>query len=286
MESKLQRFKEIKIRNLGIWFLISFAILIVISFFSYSLNINLEDPTVLTFLGSLAFYGTLLFWIIFSFRKQSLTLKELVGRVKQKRDFLNILLVFPLFILSIGSFFLLFWVLSYIFPDYVSSVLNDQIFLDQGATATPIIYNILEVLLGLIIAPIVEEIFFRGVLLHRWSLKWGIKRGLLFSAILFGILHASVIGGFLFGLLMGVLYLKTKNLVVNIIFHFINNLFAYTPSLISLFQGTVKVENYSVETFRQDASVGFIFVAVSAPVIFYFLYKNFPTDKTKLPIEG
>src|SRR3989344_4699456 len=283
MNNELEKFKNIKTRKLGIWFLLSVAILIVIFVIASLSGIDIEDPTIASFFASLWFYGTLLSWVFYEFKQNNLHLENIIGKVHGKKDFFALFLVFPLFILSIGSFLLLFWGLSYLFPIYVQSVLNEPLFLTAEATKTPFIYNALEVFLGLIAAPIIEEIFFRGILLHRWSLKWGIKKALIFSSILFGILHASVVGGFLFGLLMGVIYIKTKNLIIPIIFHMLNNLFAYLPSLISLYQGNIKPETYSLEAFQAEALIGLLFAAIAAPIIFYYLYKNFPTNKTKLP---
>lgn len=56
-----------------------------------------------------------------------------------------------------------------------------------------------------VIAPIVEELAFRGILLHRWTLKFGIHPALIGSALVFGVCHANPVGLSMFGLVMGVL---------------------------------------------------------------------------------
>ncbi len=76
------------------------------------------------------------------------------------------------------------------------------------------------------IAPINEEIFFRGLLVPRI--------GILPSAIIFSILHASynstfgieIIAAFIFGLLAGYVFKKTKSLYPSILAHMLVNALA------------------------------------------------------------
>ncbi len=85
---------------------------------------------------------------------------------------------------------------------------------------------------AVIIAPINEEIFFRGLLVPRI--------GILPSAILFGILHASynstfgveVIAAFIFGLLAGYIFKKTKSLYPSILAHMLVNAVALVVTFV------------------------------------------------------
>lgn len=74
-----------------------------------------------------------------------------------------------------------------------------------------------------ILAPVVEEFMFRGVLLQRLIGKTSMWGGILISSLLFGILHLDVVGAFLFGVVASLLYLRTNNLLVPILLHVINN---------------------------------------------------------------
>ncbi len=40
--------------------------------------------------------------------------------------------------------------------------------------------------------------------------KWGIKKAVIISSIIFGLGHFDVIGAFMFGVVMCLLYIKTK----------------------------------------------------------------------------
>lgn len=74
-----------------------------------------------------------------------------------------------------------------------------------------------------ILAPVVEEFMFRGVLLKRMIAKTSMWGGILISSLLFGILHLDIIGAFLFGVVASLLYVRTNNLLVPILLHIINN---------------------------------------------------------------
>jgi uncharacterized protein len=77
-----------------------------------------------------------------------------------------------------------------------------------------------------IAAPILEEILFRGIILHGFLKNYGASFSIAFSSLLFALIHGNVaqgLGAFLMGLFMGWLYWKTKSLYLPILLHFINN---------------------------------------------------------------
>ena len=86
-------------------------------------------------------------------------------------------------------------------------------------------------LVGTIIAPVAEEIFFRG-LLYGFFRKWGIPVAVILSTFLFVLPHSSgrtvpvtqIVGGILFA----VAYEVEKNLLVPITIHILGNLAIFT----------------------------------------------------------
>lgn len=78
------------------------------------------------------------------------------------------------------------------------------------------------------IAPASEEFIFRGVILNRFQLVANLPYAILISSFLFGVLHepGSIFSAFIFGICMCILYLRTKNILVPIFAHFLNNLIA------------------------------------------------------------
>lgn len=77
-----------------------------------------------------------------------------------------------------------------------------------------------------IAAPVLEEILFRGIILHGLLKNYGAGLSITFSSLLFALIHGNIaqgLGAFLMGLFMGWLYWKTKSLYLPIILHFVNN---------------------------------------------------------------
>lgn len=90
-----------------------------------------------------------------------------------------------------------------------------------------------------VMAPILEEILFRGLILEPIREKSGALRAVLISAAIFGVIHIipqQAINAFLIGIILGYIYIKTRSLASVIVIHAINNALAYI--LRELFGGT------------------------------------------------
>ena len=121
-------------------------------------------------------------------------------------------------------------------------------------------------------APIIEEIIFRGII-QKGMINNGVKprNAILVSALIFGIVHFNpwqFIGAFLLGIVLGVVYFKTKSLLMSIFLHFFNNTiaaimmkFCDTDSFAELLQ----IPNYLIL---------FIGIVIFAVFYYLFMYKN------------
>lgn len=81
---------------------------------------------------------------------------------------------------------------------------------------------ILAFIMGVILAPMGEEVYFRGFLYPALRQRFGVKKGILFTALFFSFLHFDVyrfIPIAVGGLGLTYLYEKTGNLWTNIIAH-------------------------------------------------------------------
>lgn len=87
------------------------------------------------------------------------------------------------------------------------------------------------------IAPIIEELLFRGFLLRTLSDKIGIYWGSIISALLFSALHipwSSFIPIFIIGLIINSIVIRSKSLWPAIAFHIFNNAIAFTVQILIL----------------------------------------------------
>lgn len=125
-----------------------------------------------------------------------------------------------------GIFFayIYFGCLSTVAPEYVEGVLNDdslQLVLEGKHQA---LINGLIALNLVILAPVCEEIIFRGFLFTRWRRKWGPVRASFCSSALFALLHSDILGAFVFSLAMCAMYIRFRSLIVPMLAHASNNL--------------------------------------------------------------
>lgn len=83
-------------------------------------------------------------------------------------------------------------------------------------------------LVGAILAPLVEEIFFRGFLFQGFRARYGWVPGMLLSSAIFGLAHldpAALIPTFILGCLLAFLYQRTNSVWPGVIMHMLVNSF-------------------------------------------------------------
>lgn len=87
-------------------------------------------------------------------------------------------------------------------------------------------------LVGITIMPVLEELFYRKITINFLIKKYSNTKTILLSSLLFTIAHilathVSLLTVFLSGILFAWIYLKTKNILLLIGLHIINNILAY-----------------------------------------------------------
>ncbi len=108
-------------------------------------------------------------------------------------------------------------------------------------TESDMLTNIALFIATAVFPAIFEEFAFRGIVLGRLK-KYGNTFALLVSSLLFALLHlelTSVIFAFLVGYIMGFIYLKTKNIWIPVLVHFLNNAFASLQTIFATGDPTV-----------------------------------------------
>ena len=128
----------------------------------------------------------------------------------------------------IGAAWLAFLVFSGVWAAAMNITENDDLPQELGADESTAALAAVAVLVC-VVAPITEELFFRGfcfTALRRWI---GVAGGAIASGVIFGLIHAgSAEAVFLvplgvFGLVLCLLYYKTGSLVPSMVLHALNN---------------------------------------------------------------
>lgn len=137
-------------------------------------------------------------------------------------------------------------------------------------TDDPLIMTITAV----IMAPIFEEIIFRGII-QKGLMNNGVKPGtaIVFASVVFGLVHGNpwqFAGAVLLGSVLGLVYYKTKSLLLPILLHGFNNLCS-----------TLLVVYTKKESFAEAFKVPEWIILVSGIIIFSVFYYLF-TRKYKV----
>jgi membrane protease YdiL (CAAX protease family) len=85
---------------------------------------------------------------------------------------------------------------------------------------------IMLVVVAVILAPVTEEMIFRGVLLPAFAHRWGVTAAVAGSSLVFSVIHLTPVALpalFLFALLLGTLFVRTRSLWVCIVSHALFN---------------------------------------------------------------
>ncbi|BAU49526.1 abortive infection protein [Sulfurifustis variabilis] len=217
----------------------------------------------------------------------SIDAARMFGRAPTANDLPAILKVdLFLFCLGTGLVTLIYGALSVVQPKFVAWWLDwvyEPVVFITAEGAIPVLPNLLSALSLVVLAPVLEEILFRGYLLHRWARKWGLWRGILASSALFGALHPEPLGIAMFGVGMAVLYLRTQSLFVPMLAHGIYNGVIWLWELLGVMYEGVEWYRYGLEEFRRDWWVGAVGAVVALLMADHAIRKNRLRGPLRLP---
>jgi membrane protease YdiL (CAAX protease family) len=149
------------------------------------------------------------------------------------------------------------------------------------------INSITSILSALILAPIFEEIIFRGYILKGFLSTYSSKKAIIVSAIFFGLVHFypyQIIGVIPLGLFFGWIYYKTGSIGITIILHSFTNLIGLFTGWVNLKYGSQTIG--SINDIYGGYSIYIIIIAVASCVFFLrFFIKNMKSFQTKNIIE-
>ena len=152
-----------------------------------------------------------------------ISVRSLTGSIGRFKENLRLSgWVLPLIVISICTAFIILATFAAINEDLYYSYLELGERLSWPAES-PAIVHILMVISAVVLAPVVEEYIFRGILLSSWTVKWGATRAIIISSFIFAIFHIDPVGAFVAGVALCLIYFHTGSLLLVIFIHMINN---------------------------------------------------------------
>lgn len=130
----------------------------------------------------------------------------------------------------------------------------------------------IELAVTVLLAPLIEELIFRGMVYRRIARYWNKNIALLASAVLFGIYHGNVVQGvyaFLLGLILAYLYEKFGTIKAPILAHGFANLVSVALTETSVF-------NYFFDSKNHRAVyLAVTFVTIILTFLFVFFFERY-----------
>jgi membrane protease YdiL (CAAX protease family) len=185
---------------------------------------GVDIPEALT---GLLFYAGWTAWTIHRVRREPycIDLRALVSRHVDAREWRFLLLLVPLIVVSAMALYLAMLGISVFAPELVAGWIATP---DDPVNPRDLPVQVVEFAFG----AVAEELVFRGVLLHLWAERLGVRSAVIATSVLFGAGHADVIGAFVFGVVMAALYVRTGTLTLPIVAHFAGNTLIQVTGLV------------------------------------------------------
>ena len=232
---------------------------------------KLIDPDLVTSLSLFALstsgYVVPIWMLHRKLKKTNQSWQRFLGEVPHPIPWLKLLVitVTMIFVASTAVYWT-FVLIDYLFSDATNALWTAQSSKPHGMGLGTLF------ILAVVVAPITEEIIFRGIIFRRWAHKWGAVKGALFSSLLFGCLHfTSCVSTFLIGLVLCTLAVKTKNIVIPIIVHTFNNLFAMIPLILA--DNSEQSESSFDDILQEDLGIILFMSVIAVGLIAFYLPK-------------
>ena len=220
-------------------------------------------------------------YIVFVIVRNKLSVGALIGKIPSNYNWWPlILMVLGGVAYSVGAFVVVMYPLVKLDSELVNEMLADSRLSESLKSSF---------ILLVILAPLIEEMVFRGLIFSRLTKKWNMVGAMVVSSLAFGLLHMNLIGAFVFGIVACVLYTRTRTLLAPMVLHALNNLIAwaliYTEG-VGLIAGIDEIDVTSPETFAQLTFEGLIAMIIGAPIVFFLLGRWWPSRGTPIPYEA
>jgi membrane protease YdiL (CAAX protease family) len=246
------RFDRPKVRTFVLWQIVT-SVAVFFVMWDVVFETTRIDPYLFAVVASQLSIATWSGWQVWINR---IALADLFGRRPTSAELRrNVPLVALLIVAMVGGLYLLYYPLSFLFPELTESLVNATNVQRTGSVIDTIVVTFIVV----VAAPVLEEITFRGLILHRWSRKWGTAWGVVMSSLLFGLLHANALGAGMVGVVLALVYLQTRSLWVPIAMHVVNNAVA----MLADYMIPQSWEHISIDELRSTVWVGAVCCVVA-----------------------
>lgn len=253
-------FQHFRIRGLFLW---GFSSAFALGLANVALESHSSDLA-FKYVWTFWFHLLILVWSLWQIKRLRINIRRIVGGVPKGHRWLPTAgTVIPLLLFAIGSGGLL----VYFLPRVWLSFAEEWLVVEEISE--------LQIFFMVVLVPPIEELFFRGILIHRLAEKWDIRQAVFASTIIFAVLHKNMMGALAYGFVLAVLYIRTRTLIVPLVCHILINLLAVGMSIVE--------SELSVTTANSELLFSVLCLILSIPWLIYFMRKNWPSQSWSIP---
>lgn len=212
------------------------------------------------------------FWILYSMRKSNTGERSFNFKIVFKTTIPLILLA------TLGIQYSLTLPISTLIP--MSDSMREAFSMALGNPR-----NIFSIATLVILAPIFEELIFRGIILNGLLKRYSPLLSIVVSSLLFAAVHLNpwqFVSAFILGLFIGWVYLRTKSILLAIIIHAFNNFAAILPEILGFTTSAdkkISLSEYFGGTFNYALII--ILAGFTAITCIYLINKSFIKDRVE-----
>ncbi len=272
-------FSRIKIRFLLAWFLFGSVLFLSIPDIATLFIPGLATNETMFEIVSIIFYISAFLFCTETLQRNGILFSRILGTLpSSKTVFGPLALTIPVYFFSLFSLVFFASLIGLFFP------FEPNVFLPEELDSLGHIHPLIAFIGTVIAAPIVEELLFRGILLHRWAEKWGFQKAFIITSLLFGVLHIqNALSITLFAFILGIIYVRTGSLYLSILCHMVYNLFSYIQERIA----STPPESESIESlFSWDIVIVAGTLALLAGIVLMsYILRQWPKGLFPMPYE-
>lgn len=263
-------FTKIKWRRLFIWLIVYIILFTCMDVFVIENSTEKES----NFYFKMGFHVTVFMWILYSFRKNNLSIKAVIFHPRKEKSSWGKYVFLELLgdLIAVTLLFLIILIIALNSESLIQEIINSD---SEVGDST---FFIGSLFVTILVAPIVEELLFRGILFNKWSESLGAKKALFITSFLFGVLHIGsspiFIGQLLAGFLFCLVYMRTKSLVLPILLYIGNNSISSIGMLINAGDDTnIPDIALMLSQMKVAAIISGVILLILVPIYSFFMYK-------------
>lgn len=261
----IEVFEKMKIRWLLAYFTVSIVVDILLRIIM-NISFNELEGTFEDLIGFGSNLILVIFMAIYYYKKkgENKVSFEFIKERETKKEL--ILLILFNIIFTIASGYLIQGIIHYIKPQLLKSLLEESPIQSDNI--------FIGILLACIMAPLVEEFMFRGIIFTRLRFRFNNTAAVLISSLMFGLLHVSLarVHAFIFGITVCLVFKKYNNIFLNIILHSVCNFLSIITDYISFLNFDILTASDS--SIKLYILISTVFVLLSSIYLFKFCKNN------------